>query len=575
MAPNTLGSGPPPPEPSTASSRTSLNVLLTAVNDLAAGHDLDTVLHRVVELACAASGAAYGALGVIDPVDPTRLYRFITHGLTQQERDRIGDLPTGRGLLGRLIRHPVPVRLPDLARAPEAAGFPPGHPPMRSFLGVPLQVADRVFGNLYLTDKRPPGADPGTGADPSPVEFTEADQQVVQGLAAVAGAVIDTVQQRAALDAQRAVVDGIWRVHHSLQGDFDLHETLPLVTDRVQELTGARAVAVVHLEDGAIRARATSGDAARMLHDLRESIHTVLAGGGPVDQYTAAELDRAASAGGGTGQRTRTSILPVSARSDLPTALVVAGWRPTTGLSEDRITELLQLFSTQVAVVLDQADRDDDRRMLALLEDRDRIARDLHDLVIQRLFAVGLQLQGASRLAGKPTVVERLQSAVTELDATIRDIRASIFELHYRPGQTSLKSDLRELISSYGATLGFEPVVQFRGPLDSTVDDDLQIQILAVLREALSNVARHAAATACQVEVDVEVGGSHEDDVSGGSVQVRVTDNGIGIPESIRESGVRNVRSRAEAVGGSLQLSQNVPHGTVLVWTAPLAQSTG
>lgn len=532
-----------------------LQVLLTAVNDLAAGHDLDTVLHRVVELACHASGARYGALGVIDPVDPTRLYRFITHGISDHERARIGHEPAGLGLLGRLIRDPRPVRLADLTQAEDSVGFPPGHPPMHSFLGVPLQVADRVFGNLYLTEKQAAAAAGGPRA-----LFTAADEQLVQGLAAVAGAVIDTVQQRAALEAQRAVVDGIWQVHNTLQSDFDLADTLPVITERVCALTGARAVAVVQRGESGSAALATSGDAARVLRELEAPIEEALAAAAQAQRKTTT-TDAVAD----SGQLARTSLLPVAARGALPTVLVVASWRPTAGLSQERVAELLELFATQVALVLDQAERDDDRRMLALLEDRDRIARDLHDLVIQRLFAVGLQLQGASRLVERPQVAGRLQSAVTELDATIRDIRSTIFELHYRPGQTSLRSDLRELVSSYSATLGFEPVTQVRGPVDSAVGDDLQIQVLAVLREALSNVARHARASTCQVEVAV----------SDSEIVVTVTDDGVGIPESIRESGVRNVRTRAESAGGSLRLSRREPHGTELCWRAPLDLSRG
>lgn len=575
----------PGPWPAEASASTSLPLLLTAVRDLASGRDLDAVLHRVVQLACRASGARYGALGVIDPVDPTRLSRFITYGISDEERAQIGDLPAGLGLLGRLISDPRPLRLADLAQAKDSVGFPPGHPPMRSFLGVPVQVGDRVFGNLYLTEKRAGPTDQRPDSRPraeSHPEFTEPDEDVVSGLASIAGAVIDNVQQRAALQAQRSVVDGIWQIHHSLRSEFDPADVLPLITDRVLALTGARAVAVVRTASpDSDRAStgggdsgpgidhvtlASSGDAARALHILRNRVSTALArGAGPDadDGHGVSEMDAVVitdheSAGG----RTRTSLVPVPGHGERATLLAVAHWRPGGGLSEDRVHELLDLFATQVALVLDQAERDDDRRMLALLEDRDRIARDLHDLVIQRLFAVGLQLQGASRLAGRPQVVDRLQSAVTELDATIRDIRASIFELHYRPGHTSLRTDLRDLVTSYATTLGFDPVTQVRGPVDSSVADELQIQVLAVLREALSNVARHARASACQVEVEVT------DD----TIEVRVADDGVGIADSIRESGVRNIRSRAEAAGGSLQLTRRDPQGTELIWRAPLDQ---
>lgn len=525
-----------------------LTGLLEVVHDLGAGSDLDHVLRRVVEVACEISGARYGALGVIDEVDPTQLFRFITHGLTEEERAAIGDLPRGKGLLGRLIRDPSPVRLADLTQAPDAVGFPPGHPPMRTFLGMPVRVGDRVFGNLYLTEKADGAA------------FSAHDEELVQALAAVAGAVVDSVQQRSATRLQSAVVDGIWEVHRNLLADVDLEDALPLIAERVRELSAAAAVAVVAVDDdGTRRVLAASGtDTATELAAIAEQVTAALGGSAPV------HLDGADRPTGPdtAAARTRTTLLPVSPRSDAPTLLVVSGWRPRAGLGEARVVDLLQAFAVQIALVLDQAQRDDDRHLLALLEDRDRIARDLHDLVIQRLFAVGLQLQGASRLVVRPEVLDRLQSAVAELDATIRDIRATIFELQHRPGQSSLRADLRQLVDSYAATLGFSPVVQFHGPIDSALDDELQIHLLAVLREALSNVARHAQAVSTLVEVRIE----------DSTVVARIVDDGVGIPAEVTESGVRNIRSRALARGGTVRLAAREPHGTEVTWRVPLGR---
>lgn len=520
-------------------------ILQAAIQDLAGQDDLETVLPRVVELACRASGARYGALGVIDEDDPDHLALFITHGIDDETRAGIGDLPTGRGILGRLIREPHPMRLEDISRASGSVGLPPGHPPMTTFLGMPVRVADRVFGNLYLTEK-------AGGAT-----FTEQDEQLLEGLATIAGSVIDTAQQREALEAHRWVVDGVWEVHESLAASHDLELALPLVLERVVGLTGAAAVAVITDGESRPQVVASRGErAADLLLALEEPIRTVLESGEAVHQrLDVPRLHRDEVRG-----REQTCVLPVRTHSGESAALVIAGWRSRVGVGQSRFRDLLNLFTAQVALVLDFGARDADRRLLTLLEDRDRIARDLHDLVIQRLFAVGLQLQGASRLAVRAPVQDRLHSAVNELDATIRDIRATIFELHHRPGDSSLRADLRELITSYGSTLGFAPVVQFHGPLDTILDDDTQVQVLAVLREALSNVARHARATSCQVQVQVQ----------DGHLFVQVDDDGVGIGTAIRESGVRNVRARATAAGGSLTLSPREPSGTSLRWQVPV-----
>lgn len=527
-----------------------LATLQTAVHDLGVVTDLDAVLRRIVVLACEASGARYGALGVIDERHPDQLERFITHGMTEEVRRAIGDYPRGRGLLGRLIHDPRPVRLTDLTDAPDSSGFPPGHPPMRTFLGMPVRVGERVYGNLYLTEK-----DGGR-------EFTLADEQLVEGLSLVAGAVIDSVQQRSVNAIQTRVMQGIWDLLRELLSEVDIEVLLPTVTARLLDLTAADAVAVVAIDqaDRQHVLAASGREAAAVLAARKEALERCLRTGEQVDL-----ADNSLPLPPDTSpRRDRTTVLPVRPRSGQTVALVVGGWRPPAGMGEAQGQDLLKAFSLQVTLVLDQVDRENDQKLLALLEDRDRIARDLHDLVIQRLFATGLQLQGASRLAVRPEVMERLQSAVTELDATIRDIRATIFELQHRPGQSSLRSDLRSLITSYAPTLGFTPVAQFDGPVDTALDDDLQIHLLAVLREALSNVARHAQATSTTVEVAVREGG----------VGCRISDDGVGVPDHIKESGLRNIRSRARARGGRVEIRNREPHGTEVLWWVPVATTS-
>jgi signal transduction histidine kinase len=222
-------------------------------------------------------------------------------------------------------------------------------------------------------------------------------------------------------------------------------------------------------------------------------------------------------------------------------------------------TDLVQMFADQATLALDRAQALRDQSMIAVLEDRDRIARDLHDLVIQRLFATGLQLQGMRRMV-TADVQERIGRAVEDIDATIRDLRAAIYELHHQPGHRSLRADIQSLVEEYAEPLGFRPRLHCAGPLDSAVPVTVRPQILAAIREALSNVVRHAEAR--EVSVDVTV--------AGGEVVTRVADDGIGLVTGDRQSGLRNLRERAETLGGTVLLEANRPRGTVLELRAPL-----
>ena len=359
---------------------------------MAIGTDLDltATLQRIVESATELADARYGALGVLDS-SGTALSEFLTVGIDPDERATIGELPKGHGILGLLIREPRPIRLPDLHEHPDSFGFPPNHPPMRSFLGVPVTVRGEVFGNLYLTDKRSEDA------------FTDIDEELVIALAAAAGVAIDNARLHA----------------------------------RVRDLV--------------------------------------------------------------------------------------------------------------------------------LLEDRERIAMDLHDTVIQQLFAVGLSLQGTMRLLGDADVTRRIQLAVDDLDTTIKRIRSTIFALDAPvsiAGPESLRRRVISLTAEVRPTLGVEPRIFFEGPVDSVTDERVADELLTVLREALSNVARHADAT----EVAVHLVASDE------ALTLRVEDNGVGPPESVSEAGrgLRNLRSRAEHVGGDFSFTARDPRGSTLEWTVPL-----
>lgn len=366
---------------------TNLRRLVDAIMSLSADLDLGVVLRRLAEAAVELVGARYGAMGVLSP-DRTHLSAFITIGIDDETAARIGELPKGHGILGLLIVEPRPLRLPDLNAHPESYGFPPGHPPMKSFLGVPVLVRDQVFGNLYLTDKQ--------GAP----EFSDVDEELAIGLATAAGVAIEN---------------------------------------------------------------------ARLLAKTRE---------------------------------------------------------------------------------------------LDIANERERIARDLHDTVIQRLFATGLALQSAARLSDEPEVVARIQQSVDELDLTVRDVRASIFELN---PPTTASNGLRRRLLAVGDdlfdALGYAPTFRFEGPVDSAVDDALATQVVAVVREALANVAKHAGSPTASVAVQV----------GNGMLAVVIEDAGRGPGERrVGGHGLTNLEVRANDHGGSFSIGERDGGGTAVRWQVPL-----
>jgi signal transduction histidine kinase len=367
-----------------------LRQLLDAVKSVAADLDLEAMLRRIISAAVELVDARYGALGVLDETG-TRLKEFITVGLDDDQVKAIGDFPEGHGILGLLIVDAAPLRLPVLSDHPKSYGFPPHHPPMRSFLGVPILVRDEVFGNLYLTDK--------TTAD----VFTDVDEELVVGLAGAAGVAIENARLAA-------------RVHE-----------------------------------------------------------------------------------------------------------------------------------------------------LALVQDRERIARDLHDTVIQRLFATGMSLQSTVRLVSSDpdAARSRISQAVEDLDVTIKEIRTAIFGLERHTIEPEgLRSRVVDVVRETASALGFEPRLTFEGPVDAVVVGALADALVTTLREALSNVARHARAS--RVDVDIVAGGS--------AVQLRVVDDGIGAGDVDQSTGfgVRNMRQRAAGLGGACTLTSSANAGTAVEWWVPL-----
>ena len=509
--------------------------LLDAVVAISSDLDLHSVLDRIVVSACRMTGARYGALGVLGNSGDD-LVEFVTSGLTPQERAAIGDLPRGKGILGLLIQEPHPLRLPDPAGPPRVVRLPGHHPPMETFLGVPVRVRGTVFGNLYLTEK-------AGGAT-----FTKQDEQLVDALARAAGFVIDNARSFARSERRRQWLEASAEVVESLQPPVQLDAALGPDRAGALRVSGALAVAVVRRREGGYAVEAAEGAETGILGPLVAELQENI-------ERTAKHADLVVVPRGDLGT---VVLVPLRAHLvDTGVLLVVLGAGRGTLAADE--AELLASFADQASLALDRAQAVSDREELMLVADRDRIARDLHDLVIQRLFATGLHLQGARRTATGDDVKARLDDAVADLDVTIRDIRSTIFDLQL-PHDTSLRGGLRGVVKEYVPVLGFTPLVRTSGPVDTAVAQATGAQLLAVLREALSNVARHAEADAAVVEVET----------SGSEVTLRVTDNGQGLPAERRESGLRNVRRRASDLGGSVRFLDEEPHGTRLEWTVPL-----
>ena len=529
-------------------SRERLSALLEAVVGIGTDLDLHSTLQRIVVAATRLARARYGALGVIGP--DRRLVEFITDGLTVSEHQRIGDLPTGRGVLGLLIDEPKPVRLRDIAEHPRSFGFPPHHPPMRSFLGVPIRARDQVFGNLYLTEKR------------DAEEFTQEDEEMVVALAVAAGVAIDNARLYAAAGYRQRWLEATAEITNVLLGEVERTSALRLVARRAREVSGAALVAVLlhDPEESRLTVEVVEPDRPALRGALLPAdggaLGTVLAQGRAVSvDDLGAAADWPVDLDGGAAM-----IAPLAAAGTVQGLLVIAHEPGGAGFDGAVDVSMLTTFAGQAALALERARAQDEREMLVVLEDRERIARDLHDVVIQRLFATGLQLQSTSRLVVRPEVAGRIDSAVDDLDSTIRDIRSAIFELR-SPVAATLRADIRATVDAAAASLGFRPELVLDGPIDSAVPDAVRPDLVAVLREALSNVVKHARATRVTVRIAVEAA----------RLRMTVTDDGVGVPSEVDErSGLLNIRERAARHGGSVELTGGEPSGIAIDWVVPL-----
>ncbi|MFL6138736.1 MAG: GAF domain-containing protein [Frankiaceae bacterium] len=531
-------------------SRDALHGLLEAVVSIASDLDPTAMLSRIVEAARVLVDAEHAALGVIGP--DRMLVDFVYAGIDEQTAARIGDLPAGHGILGLLIDRPEPIRLADLKQHEASYGFPPNHPPMASFLGVPVRVRDEIFGNLYLTEKR-------GGA-----EFTADDESVVLALAAAAGVALQNARLYAETRVRENWLAVTTEVTTALLSGTDTGEVLELIATRAREMTDADLVAIA-LPDGS---GALQFEVAVGLHadEVRGAVI-------PPDSLSGVVYERGEPLLVGDLKSDRRARGPLSSLADLGPAMLVplgSGFRRVGTLALvnlagrhrfDPVTEqYVSAFAGQAAVALAMAKGQRDRQQLLVLEDRDRIARDLHDLVIQRLFATGMLLQGASRLVRNDEAADRLRRAVDDLDATIREIRTTIFGLQAPVESTpSVRAAVLRTVDEITDAAAVEAAVQLIGPVDALVDAEAGEHLVATLREALSNVVRHSGARRVDVTVD-----------AGEELVLDVVDDGSGFTDEGRRSGLANIERRAAQLSGKATIDSAPGKGTRVHWQIPL-----
>ena len=528
-----------------------LRALLRASQTVAEELDLPVVLQRIVEVAVELVDAQYGALGVIDPARGG-LEQFIYVGVPPAMAEQIGHLPEGHGLLGALIDDPNPIRLRQLSKDARSTGFPRHHPPMESFLGVPVRVREEVFGNLYLTNH-------SSGA------FSAEDEQLVASLAATAGFAIANARLFADSRRRQTWSAATAEVTAALLS-LEQVDHIPVIADRVLKLSEAAHVRVVAPSDdprqllvrAARGAGAASVEGTRILapgsiaQSVLESGHPRLIDGEELDGMNPLLPE---------GQAPGTAIaVPLIAGGQARGVLVAVRDAAAARFTAADL-EMVADFAGQATLAMELADARADRQRFLLLEDRSRIARDLHDHVIQQLFASGLELQSVAAAVPAGKSADRVARVVNQLDGAIAQIRTVIFALSSSSADRpdSVRHRIIDLVSEFDGGLEHTPVVTFKGQIDLAVTADLATDVLAVIRETLANVAKHSQARQVSIRVVVDEG----------HVTIEVQDDGVGVPPGRRRSGLANLEDRAVRRGGVLSLDTSAA-GTRVFWRIPL-----
>jgi signal transduction histidine kinase len=531
------------------------DLLIEAGLALASELSLPAVLQRIVELAVEVTEARYGAVGVLGPGQ--RIIEFITTGVTGEQRDLIGHIPVGKGILGALIDDARPLRLHDIKDDPRSVGFPPNHPPMQPFLGAPVTARGRMFGNIYLT--REPGAD----------DFTEEDVKSVLVLASQAGVAVENARLHDEAIQRERRLEAVGEIATATLAGIESETVLELVADRARELVGADVamVAVPADEPGSLVLVVASGEHADDLRGLvfpqGESLSgEVVTSREPMVLEDASSDRRAYQPMVRAGEMGPSMFVPLVVRGSVYGTIAVSNRVGGQQFGGEDLA-LVQTLAAQAAVVLefDRAQRELQR--LVVMEDRERIAKELHDGVIQSLFAVGMGMQATATMSRDPELQRRIESAVEEMDGVIRDLRNYIFGL--RPGilaDRQLDQALRSLAEDFQEKTGVLAVLDVNPRVAAELASRAG-EIVQLVREALSNVGRHANAMTCRVTLRFDDGGALleiDDDGSGFDVE----------PARDQGQGLGNLRARAEALGGDLMIQSAPGQGTAVRLLIPL-----
>jgi signal transduction histidine kinase len=528
--------------------------LLEAGLHLASQLSVSAVLQRIVELAAEVTGARYGAMGVLGP--DGRIIEFVTHGVTAEQRAHIGSLPVGRGLLGALITDARPLRTRDISQDPRSVGFPPNHPEMHSFLGAPVKARGRVFGNIYLTEKK--------GAE----EFSDRDEEALVMLAAQAGVAVENAHLYEEARLRERRLEAIREITASiLQGD-NRSRILQLVAERARELVSATiaTIAVPAEDTDELVLEVATGTGADALVGRRFAIRDSVSGeviqsGRPIVLEDASADPRAGQPLVGTSSVGPAMFVPLFAHGQPSGTLAVGNPPGGRQFSEDDLT-LVRTFADQASVAMEYSRIQGELRRLAVMEDRERIGKELHDGAIQSLFAVGMGLQVTATMSRDPAIEHRIGQAVTEVDRVIRDLRNYIFGL--RPGilaDRQLDQALRQLAEEFRERTEVTIVVD----VDPDVAAELasrSADLVQFARETLSNVSRHAEATTCRMALFRRDGEAVlEVDDDGRGFDVDSVPTGHGLP---------NLKERADSLGGSVEIESRPGEGATVRLSLPL-----
>jgi signal transduction histidine kinase len=536
-------------------SRDQMEQLLRVIVEIGSDLDLEATLRRIIMSARNLTAAPYGALAIRDTEGS--LVSFVHDGIDDDTAQRIGPLPVGKGLLSLSLLDTPALRLQDLGSHPAAVGFPEHHPPMRAFLAVPITIRGTVFGNLYLTHD-----------DPSRV-FSESDEVAARALAFAAAVAIDNARvferERASvkwMDASREITTAL------LSGVDTRTRPLQLIAERACALTDAEQAIVLVPVDADLPAEET--DTLVVSAAVGLNAGEVVGQRVPVDGSTSGDVFRFGAtmitdamsypiqAFTDVGERSAI-VMPLRAHDEVAGVIAVAR-SPDQPPFDQSYLDLVSDFATHAAIALMLAEGREHARQLTIVAERERIAHDLHDHVIQRLFAAGMDLQGTVARVRSPEISQRLNRTLDDLQTIIEEIRSTIFALKSPLGtDSSFRHRIQRVIADLTGNRDVVTTVRLHGPM-AAVEGELAEHAEAVAAEAVSNAIRHSGASRLTVDVSVA-----------DMLTIDVADNGCGIPaDNPRRSGLANLSYRAEQVGGSCEVTSPAEGGTRVRWTAPL-----